>query len=240
MHVSVVIPAHDEAPAIGDVIARSMAHTPAPAEVLVIDDASSDGTAEAARAAGARVVRLERNQGKGAAIQRGAAEAVGDVLVFIDADGQDDPAEIPQLLAAMTPDVDLVLGSRFLGHFRPGAITRLNLFGTRLITSTVNVLFRTRVTDPLAGFRAIRTPMMRSINIQARGYDIEVDMLLRVLSAGGRVAEAPASRAPRPHGQSKLRSFSDGSRIMWRILRHRLGSMRRGPAGPLARGEETP
>jgi glycosyltransferase involved in cell wall biosynthesis len=240
MNVSVVIPAHNEAPAIGPVIAAALAHTPAPAEVLVVDDGSTDGTAEVARAAGARVVRLEQNAGKGVAIQRGTAAAAGDVLVFIDADGQDDPAEIPLLLSAMTPDIDLVLGSRFLGHFRPGAITRLNLLGTRLITGTVNALFGTRVTDPLAGFRAIRTEAMRAIDIQARGYDIEVDMLLRVLLAGGQVAEVPAERSERPHGQSKLSSFRDGSRIMLRIVRLWLSGLGREAVRPVARSEEMP
>lgn len=238
--VSVVIPAHNEAPTIADVVRGCARHTPGLAEVLVVDDGSTDATAEAAAAAGARVVRLERNSGKGVAIQRGVAAARGEILVFIDADGQDDPSEIAGLLAAFRPEVDLVLGSRFLGHFRPGSITRLNYLGTRFIRASVNVLFRSRVTDPLAGFRAVRANAFEHIELRARGYDIEVDLLLRVMAAGGQVAEAPAERSQRPYGQSGLSSFRDGSRIMWRILLIRLQTLgRQARRRPLAGTETT-
>jgi glycosyltransferase involved in cell wall biosynthesis len=209
--VSVVIPAHNEAPTIADVVRGCAANTPGLVEVLVVDDGSRDGTAEAAAAAGARVVRLARC----------------DILVFIDADGQDDPTEISGLLAAFAPDVELVLGSRFLGRFRPGAITRLNYLGTRFITGSVNLLFRTHVTDPLAGFRAVRRSAFERVEVRAKGYDIEVDVLLRILAAGGKVAEAPAERSQRPYGRSGLSSFRDGSRIMLRILQLRLQTLGR-------------
>jgi glycosyltransferase involved in cell wall biosynthesis len=233
--VSVVIPAHNEARTIAGVVRDCARHTPGLVEVLVVDDGSTDGTAAVAEAAGARVLRLERNQGKGIAIRRGVAAARGDVLVFIDADGQDDPSEIAGLLAAFEPDVALVLGSRFLGRFRPGAITRLNYLGTRFIRASVNLLFGTSVTDPLAGFRAVRASAFERIELRARGYDIEVDLLLQVLAGGGRVAEAPAERSQRPYGKSGLSSFRDGSRIMLRILQIRLQTLRR-PAGGPARG----
>lgn len=231
--VSVVIPAHNEAPTIADVVAACARHTPNLVEVLVVDDGSTDGTAERALAAGARVIRLEQNGGKGLAIRRGVAEARGEILIFIDADGQDDPSEIPGLLAAFRPDVDLVLGSRFLGRFQPGAITRLNYLGTRFITGSLNLLFGTSVTDPLAGFRAVRARVFETVELRARGYDIEVDLLLRVIQAGGQVAEAPAQRSQRPYGQSGLSSFVDGARIMGRIALLRLQTLGR-PARSLA------
>ena len=124
--VSIVIPAHNEQPTIERVVRSSAAAIPG-AEVIVVDDGSTDGTHEAAADAGARVIRLDPNQGKGAALRRGIAAAKGDILVFIDGDGQDSPFEIPLLVGAFEPDVDLVLGSRFLGNFRPGAITQKNL-----------------------------------------------------------------------------------------------------------------
>src|SRR3954463_12974197 len=91
--VSIVIAAYQEAPTIGEVIAQCRAHAPALLEVLVIDDGSTDGTAERAAAAGARVIRLDDNAGKGGALRRGLAEARGERIVMLDADGQDDPAE---------------------------------------------------------------------------------------------------------------------------------------------------
>jgi glycosyltransferase involved in cell wall biosynthesis len=219
--VSIVIPAHNEGPTIEGVVRDSAAAIPG-AEVIVVDDGSTDGTSGAAAGAGARVIRLDPNQGKGAALRCGIQAATGEILVFIDGDGQDSPFEIPLLVGAFEPDVDLVLGSRFLGNFRPGAITRMNLVGTRFITFLVNQMFGCRVTDPLAGFRAVRRSILERVQLKAQGYDIEVDLLLRVLRAGGRVVEVPASRSPRPFGTSDLSSFSDGIRIARRILQVRL------------------
>ena len=232
--VSVIIPAHNERRTIREVVISCAASTPGRCQIIVVDDGSTDGTAQAAAAAGAKVIRLARNRGKGVAMQAGIRRAWGDILVFIDADGQDDPREIPRLIAAFEPDVDLVLGSRFMGHFLPGAITPLNYLGTRFITGTLNLLFRSRITDPLAGFRAVRRSAFGEIELEARGYDVEVDLLLRVLAAGGRVVEVPATRSPRPFGASGLNSIQDGTRILWRILLMRLrgGETRRRGAAP--------
>src|SRR5262245_57696523 len=116
---SVVIPAHNEAQAIADVVRGCRGAL----EVIVVDDASHDDTSSTARAAGAMVVRSEVPLGKGAAIRRGAAIARGDIVVMLDGDGQDPPAEIPRLVAAIAAGADLAIGSRFLGRFEPGAIT---------------------------------------------------------------------------------------------------------------------
>src|SRR5437660_1670833 len=96
--VTVLIPAHDEEATVADVVRAALASAPEVVEVLVVDDGSGDGTAAAAAAAGARVLRLERNGGKGRAVRRGLVEARGEVIVLLDADGQDDPREIPLLL----------------------------------------------------------------------------------------------------------------------------------------------
>jgi glycosyltransferase involved in cell wall biosynthesis len=230
--VSIIIPAHNEAPTIASIVRLSASAVPG-AEVVVVDDGSSDETAEAATNAGARVIRLEVNEGKGAALQHGIRETSGDLLVFIDGDGQDSPMEIPLLIGAFAPGVDLVLGSRFLGLFKQGAITRLNLAGTHFITWLVQVTFGTRVTDPLAGFRAVRRSILDRLELKATGYDIEVDLLLRVLKAGGRVVEVPASRSARPFGTSDLSSVSDGIRIARRIFQVRFERV----SAPLGRGE---
>jgi glycosyltransferase involved in cell wall biosynthesis len=229
--ISIVIPAHNEGPTIVRIVRSSFDAIPG-AEVIVVDDGSTDDTYEAAAGSGARVIRLDPNQGKGAALQRGIEAATGEILVFIDGDGQDSPFEIPVLVGAFEPDVDLVLGSRFLGNFRPGAITRMNLAGTRFITFLVNQMFGCRVTDPLAGFRAVRKSILERVELKAQGYDIEVDLLLRVLRAGGRVVEVPASRSPRPFGTSDLSSFRDGIRIARRIFQVRFEAI---PGGQLPR-----
>jgi glycosyltransferase involved in cell wall biosynthesis len=221
--VTVLVAAYNEAPVIARVVSAARRALPE-GEVLVVDDGSTDGTDRAAADAGARVLRLDANLGKGAAIRRGLPEVHGDVIVLIDGDGQDDPAEIPRLLEALRPDVDLVVGSRFIGTFEPGAITPLNDFGNRFLTSVLNRLFGTRLTDTQAGFKAVRTDTLRRVDLHAHRFDIEVDLLLGVLSAGGRIVEVPVRRAPRPHGSSRLNSFRDGARILRRILLRRFGA----------------
>jgi hypothetical protein len=109
----------------------------------------------------------------------------------------------------------------------------LNYLGTRFITGSVNVLFGTKITDPLAGFRAVRSSVFDRVQIEARGYDIEVDLLLRVLNSGGKVAEVPAQRSARSYGSSGLSSVFDGLRIFKRIVQIRV-------AGGRAVGAATP
>lgn len=219
--VSVILAAHDEAGSIAEVVAGCRAHTPHLEELLVIDDGSTDGTGRLAEEAGAKVIRLAENQGKGAAIRKGIAHATGDVLLFMDADGQDDPRDIPALLAALEDGADMVVGSRFLGRFEEGAITPLNRAGNRLLTEIVNVLFQVRLTDTQAGFRAVRRSSAARCALSARRYDIEVDLLLGVVKNGGRVVEVPVRRMPRSAGRTDLDSFRDGGRILLRILRKR-------------------
>jgi glycosyltransferase involved in cell wall biosynthesis len=220
--ITVLLPAYDEATTIGLLVRACFAHTPEPCEVLVVDDGSADETSKLAAAAGARVVRLPVNQGKGVAVREGLAAARGDVVVMLDADGQDDPAEIPDLLAALTDGVDMVVGSRFRGQFGAGSITPLNYAGNRFLTFVLNALFATRLTDTLAGFKAVRSSCVRNVSLEARRYDIEVELLVRLLRNGARVVEIPVRRAARVHGTSRLNSFRDGTRVLGRIVRLRL------------------
>jgi glycosyltransferase involved in cell wall biosynthesis len=225
-HLSVVIPTHNEVGTVAEVVRdiyMNVANVPTVAEVLVIDDGSTDGTAEAAESAGARVIRLPVNGGKGRAMRRGINEAVGDILVFLDGDGQDDPTDLPTLLEALTPDVDMVIGSRFLGRFEDGSITTLNRLGTRILTATLNRLFGASVSDPIAGYRVVRKGALSGCRLTAQRYDIEVDILLALLEKGRRVVEIPVARYPRSYGRTDLSSFRDGSLILWRILSRRVG-----------------
>jgi glycosyltransferase involved in cell wall biosynthesis len=224
--VTVLVAAYNEAPVIGAVVHAARRAVPT-CEVLVVDDGSTDGTDRVAADAGARVLRLSTNGGKGSAIRRGLTEVRGDVIVLIDGDGQDDPTEIPRLLEALHPDVDLVVGSRFIGKFEPGAITPVNHWGNRFLTSVINRLFGTRLTDTQAGFKAFRADMLRRVTLRAHRFDIEVDLLLGMLRAGGRIVEVPVRRGPRQYGASRLNSLRDGARILRRIVALRLGVGRR-------------
>lgn len=222
--VSVVLPAHDEAETIADVVKRCVAETPDLAEVIVVDDGSADSTAQVASLAGAHVHRLPRNEGKGVALRTGVRLAKGDVVVVLDADGQDDPGDIPRLLDALAPGVDMVIGSRFLGQFEPGAIAPIDWVGNRVLTSVLNLLYGVDFTDSQAGFRVVRRAAFQRADLSARGYDIESDMLAAILLGGGEVVEVPVRRRRRAHGASDLRQVRDGVRILARIVGRRLRS----------------
>lgn len=215
-----ILAALDEAPTIGDVVQRCLAHVD---EVVVVDDGSRDGTAERAARAGARTLRNAQNLGKGASLRRAAVEARGDVLVTLDADGQDDPADIPALLAAIDTGADLVIGSRFRGAFQPGSITPVNRIGNLALTAALNLLHGARLSDTQAGFRAICRALWQRLPLRAAGYEVETEVLVRALQAGARVVEVPVTRRPREHGRSALHGLRDGSRILACMLRLRLG-----------------
>ena len=219
--VSVILPAHNEAATIAAVVRDCQAAVMPLNEIIVIDDGSVDRTADAAEEAGARVIRLGHNHGKGHALRLGIEQSAGDVLVFLDADGQDDPFEIPLLLEPLSQGADLVIGSRFLGRFDPGAISAMNRLGSLALTHLVNALFGVRVTDTLAGFRAARRTLLERVTLQAKGYDIETDLLLQALRIGAHVVEVPVRRGARRHGQSGLNPIADGVRILRRILHMR-------------------
>ncbi len=218
MPVTAIIAARNEAPAIAEVVRGVSAVLPPESEVLVMDDGSSDGTAECARAAGARVIRRASPHGKGLALRDGLAAARGDILVFLDGDGQDPPEDVTRLLAALAPDVDLVNGSKFLGTCREGAISRINRVGNRFMTGLVNVLFGTALTDTQSGFRAVRRSSLAGFALRATEYEIETEMLLRGLRRGWTVREIGVTRDRRAAGRSGFRRVRNGLRILAVIL----------------------
>ncbi len=224
--VSCVVAAFNEAGTVAEVVRGLFAHVPGVVEVVVVDDGSADATGEAAKGAGARVVRLPRHQGKGAAVRAGLRAATADIVLLIDADGQDDPAEAARLIEALAPDVDMVIGSRFLGVFREGAVTRLHHAGNRFLTWAFNRLYGQRITDAQAGFRALWRDAVDPDRMDSVRYEVEADINTLVVLRGGRIVEVPVSRDRRRHGRSGFRSFYDGVRILAWMLRRRLWAAR--------------
>jgi glycosyltransferase involved in cell wall biosynthesis len=206
--VAVVIPALDEETAIGPLLAaidRSVVR-----DVIVGDNGSRDRTAAIAEAAGATVVRVDE-RGYGAACA-GALTRLRDdvdVVVFMDADGSDDPREIPRLLAPLRDGTaDLVIGSRPLGTIERGALTPQQRFGNWLATHLIAILYRHRYTD-LGPFRAIRRALLDGIAMRDRRYGWTVEMQVRALQLGARVAEVPVTYRRRV-GRSKISGTVSG------------------------------
>jgi glycosyltransferase involved in cell wall biosynthesis len=202
MRVAIIIPAFNEETTIADVVAgvpNNIAE-----QVIVVDNASTDATAELAQSAGARVVH-EPNKGYGAACYAGfrAAEEA-EVVVFMDGDGVVNPAQIQSLLDPISSDeADLVLGSRTLGKRDPGALLIHARFGNWLAAQLMRWLYGLRVTD-LGPFRAIRANVLREWDMQEMTYGWPTEMMVKSAKRGYRVVEIPVDYYRRAGGVSKI------------------------------------
>ncbi|MDZ7265924.1 MAG: glycosyltransferase family 2 protein [candidate division KSB1 bacterium] len=224
MKVAVVIPACNEERAIGKVVAAIP--RPPVSAIIVVNNNSSDHTAEVARAAGAQVVE-EPRAGYGAACLTGvnAAEQLGaDLIVFLDGDYSDYPEEIPELIAPiLAAQADMVIGSRILGQREPGSLTPQQRFGGWLACRLMKLFFGAQYTD-LGPFRAITLPALRRLNMQDRNYGWTVEMQIKAARAGLRVQEIPV-RYRRRIGVSKVSGtvkgvFMAGCKILWTIFKY--------------------
>jgi glycosyltransferase involved in cell wall biosynthesis len=204
----VVIPALNEEAAIGSVVQevpRQLVH-----EIVVVDNGSTDRTAEVAAAAGARVVR-EPRRGYGAACRAGALAAPdADVLVFLDGDRNEDPREMDRVLGpVLRGEADLVIGSRVRGGAAPGALTPQQRVGNRIVTTLLRLLYGLRLTD-IGPFRAIPAHLLMDLRMEHLSYGWPVEMVVKAARRGYRIVEVPVSCRPRV-GRSKVAGTLRGS-----------------------------
>jgi glycosyltransferase involved in cell wall biosynthesis len=216
---SALVAAYNEAPHIADVIAgasRWVSH------VLVVDDGSTDGTAALARQAGATVLRHETNRGKGHAIRTGLSHLLAQPfshVLFIDGDLQHDPNEIPALLAAVERGAgDFVIGEReFVKETMPRGRYYANVVGSRLLSWFIGA----DVIDSQSGFRLIRSDCLRRVALTATGYEIETEMLIKLVRAGATLDRVSIRRLHYEGTRSKLRPFRDTSRTCLLAVKYR-------------------
>jgi glycosyltransferase involved in cell wall biosynthesis len=223
--VSVVIPALNEEESIGSVLAAIPRD--AVAQILVVDAGSSDDTAAIAQAGGAVVVH-EPRRGYGRACAAGAAAANGDVVLFLDADGADDPRQIPILLAPiLTGEADVVLGSRLAGDMAFKAMPWHQRFGNWLAARLIRWLYDLPLTD-LGPFRAIRRQSLLGLGMEEMTYGWPTEMIVKAARKGLRIVEVPVGYRPRLAGRSKISGTVRGTvlasyHILRTIFRHARG-----------------
>ena len=232
MRVSVVIPTHNEAQAIGRVLADLPAHIVT--EVVVVDSNSTDGTPEIAAKMGARVLH-EPRRGYGRACLTGlAAASSADVVVFLDGDYSDRPDELPLLLTPIIDDrADITVGSRLGKQSVRGALPWHAAFGNRLAAALIRLLYGLTISD-LGPFRAGRAEVLRQLGLQENTYGWAVEMILKGSLGGFRIVEVPVSYYPRI-GESKISGTVRGTLgaawfIFSRILRYYVQRRQKGAA----------
>ncbi len=220
MNVSIVLPAKNESQSIGITVKRIIAQIEnikfkIGIEVLVVNDGSTDDTAAVAQAAGARVVHHPYSKGNGAAIKTGTRAAQGEVLVFMDADGQHDPADIPRLLSELNQGNDMVVGARQKGSQASVGRGLANGLYNRLASWMTGH----KVEDLTSGFRAVRADKFREfLYLLPNGFSYPTTSTMAFFRAGYSVAYIPIHAAKRI-GKSHIRLLRDGARFLLIIFK---------------------
>ena len=236
--VSIVIPAKNEARNLPDVFAK----LPAGCEVILVDGTSADETVSEARRLRPDITVIgQTRKGKGNALACGFAAATGDFIVMIDADGSNDPGEIPRFVSALKEGADFAKGSRFLPGGGSLDISIVRRFGNFWLNKIVNVLYGTRYTDLCYGYNAFRRECLEVMALDVGdaeeidneimkwgdGFEVETLINVRIAKAGLMVTEVPSFETLRHFGASNLNAVSDGLRVLRTIHAERSHSARR-------------
>jgi hypothetical protein len=240
--VSVVVPTRNEARNLEIVLPAIAAVKPAVHEIIVVDGNSTDGTIETAhRVLPSVKVITQTRKGKGNAMACGFAAATGDVIVMFDADGSADPAEIPAFVAALVAGADFAKGSRFTSGGGSDDITLLRKTGNAGLNSVANALFGTSYSDLCYGYNAFWADLLPLLELPpidapapaegmlwGDGFEIETVLNCRVAAAGLKITEVPSIERQRVFGETNLRTFADGTRVLRTLLaEHRRADRRK-------------
>lgn len=221
MKVSVIIPAYNERDTIAETISR-VRSSPVEKEIIVVDDASADGTPEVVESLTGpdlRLLRQQQNQGKGAAIRRGLEAATGEIVLIQDADLEYDPNDYPKLIAPIVSgEADVVYGTRapkFSGMKLPH-----RLFNW-LAALLANLLYRANITDEATCYKVFRAEIIRTIPLKCERFEFCPEITAKVRKRGLRIHEVPISYQARSIGAGKKIRWWDGVEALWTLVKYR-------------------
>ena len=224
--LSVVIPCFNESSTIAQIIDR--VHSQAvEAEIVVVDDGSTDGTRDLLHSLNGgqlpylRVLFHYKNSGKGSALHTGIQAAAGQVILIQDADMEYDPRDYPALLQPIQEGrADVVYGSRFLGGPRR-AMMFWHMVANKLLTLMTNVLYNTILSDMETGYKVFRAEAIKGVPLRARRFDFEPEVTAKMLKRGHRIYEVPISFYPREYTEGKKIGLGDAFVAVWTLLKYR-------------------
>jgi len=223
MKLSVIVPVYNERRTIELILAKVRA-VDVEKEIIVVDGASINGTRELLKKQeahpGTRVIYQERRNGRGGALKEGIAAATGDLVIFQDADLEVDPADYPALLKPIEDGAaQVVFGSRFLAG-KP-IMTPLQYLGNRILTSAVNLLYGSRLTDVETCYQVFPRQVLQGMRINSNDFAFTVELTVKLLKAGYAIKEIPIRYIPRGRAEGKKIYWADGFASLYTLIKYR-------------------
>ncbi|HDH28144.1 MAG TPA: glycosyltransferase family 2 protein [Euryarchaeota archaeon] len=224
MDLSIVVPAFNEETSIAEVLTRVLALSfeGLEWEVVVVDDGSSDRTAEILHGfldvKRLKILTHKKNQGKGAALRNGIENSSGVIVAFQDSDLEYDPGQLPTLVREIQRGTDVVYGSRFLGQAQD--MTFLFNFGNRFLSLCTSLIYRAQVSDMETGFKVFRRRVLDGLELKSLGFDIEPEITAKILKKGIKIKEVPINYRARAKTHKKI-TLGDGVKALYTLIKYR-------------------